>query len=185
MKCIKCRTVNINKANYCKNCGYHFSKKEQEAAKKWSFVWFLEKIDKVKSLWKFSFITDHILFKIASVAIVLGIGIYSCFANGTHLKILKTDEYQLQYNKDLKEYYLLTDNDQTKLNIYIPNQISEISIQQVASNDQIISEATYKKEQDIILVNTEETDYYLIKVKDSPKENLKIYIYRKDDEDEA
>ena len=30
MKCIKCKTNNINKANYCKNCNYKFSEKEQK-----------------------------------------------------------------------------------------------------------------------------------------------------------
>ena len=42
MKCIKCRTVNIHNANYCKKCAYQFSENEQKAAEKWTFVGFLK-----------------------------------------------------------------------------------------------------------------------------------------------
>lgn len=53
MQCIKCREKNINQANYCKNCGYHFSEAKQKAAKKWNLVWYLEAFGKLKSLKKF------------------------------------------------------------------------------------------------------------------------------------
>lgn len=87
MKCIKCQTKNINSANYCRKCGNKFLEEERKAAKKWTLVWFLEGIDKIKSLWKFSFITDHIIYKIISVLLVLGVGIYSVLENGNTLKI--------------------------------------------------------------------------------------------------
>ena len=98
MKCVKCKCDNNYSSNYCKECGNKFTKKEQNKAKRWKLVWFLEKKDKIKSLWKFSFITDSKIFKIATILIVLGIGIYSFFINGINFKLLKSDYYKLQYN---------------------------------------------------------------------------------------
>ena len=62
MKCIKCTTKNINSANYCRKCGNKFLSEEQKAAKRWTLVWFLEWIDKIKSLWKKK---RHLLMKIS------------------------------------------------------------------------------------------------------------------------
>ena len=71
MKCIKCQSKNRNYANYCKNCGYHFSKEEQEAASKWSLPWFLEKIDNFKKLITLDILKGNIIYRILSIIVVL------------------------------------------------------------------------------------------------------------------
>ena len=185
MKCIKCRTKNIGSANYCKKCGNKFLEVEQKAAKKWTLVWFLEGIDKIKSLWKFSFITDHILFKVASITLVLGIGIYSFNINGSNLKILESTNYQIQYNTELSEYYLLVDSNETELNLYMPNRINKLTVEHLDKNNILIEEKIYSDEDTIVLEsNTMDEDYYIIKtIYDEKKsESLKVYIYREEAE---
>lgn len=179
MKCIKCQTENVNKANYCKNCGNHFTKKEQESAKKWSFVWFLEKIDKIKSIFDFSIVTDHIAFKIASILVILGIGLYSFFSNGINLRLLESDQYKIQYNTKLSEYYLLVAKEKTNLNLYIPNRATKIMIKHMTSDDQVLEEREYKQGDAIILDSNGKEDYYTIEAR-YEKDNLdrmKLYIY--------
>lgn len=183
MKCIKCTTKNINSANYCKKCGNKFLEEEQKAAKRWTLVWFLEWIDKIKSLWKFSFITDHILFKIGMLLIVLGIGIYSIITNGNKLKILESENYQIQYNTKLSEYYLIVDTNETELNLYIPKETNDVTIKHLNKNNELIEEKIYNEEENIILEsNTIEEDYYLVKVdyKEEKSESLKLYIYKEE-----
>ena len=48
MKCIKCKTVNVHNANYCKNCAYEFSKQEQKAAEKWTFIGIIKRMENFK-----------------------------------------------------------------------------------------------------------------------------------------
>lgn len=183
MKCIKCLEKNISSANYCKTCGNKFLEEEQKAAKKWTLVWFLEWLDKIKSLWKFSFITDHILYKISSVIIVLGIGIYSIIVNGNKLKIKEDPSYQIQYNTKLSEYYLIVETDKTQLNLYIPKEINKINVGHLNKNNELLEEKKYNKDEKIILeANTTEEDFYIIETQyeEDKKESLKIYIYKKD-----
>lgn len=185
MKCIKCTTKNINSANYCKKCGNKFLEAEQKSAKRWSLVWFLERIDDIKSLWKFSFITDHIAFKIGSILAVLAVGVYSIITNGSNLKILESDDYQIQYNAKLSEYYLLVENSEAELNLYIPKKTEKLTVEHFDKDNKLLGEQTYNEEDNIVLVsNTIEEDYYIIKTMydENESESLKIYIYREDGE---
>jgi len=180
MKCIKCRDNNINQANYCKKCGYHFSEAEQNAAKKWTLVWYLELFDKIKSLNKFSFITDHIVFKIISIIVVLSIGIYSFVTNGINLKLLESDNYSIQYNTKLSEYYLLVDENETNLDLYVPNRTDELKVKHLDKNNEIIEEKIYDNDERIVLTSVSNDDYYLVEAK-YDKDNvdfLKLYVYR-------
>lgn len=179
MKCKKCHIKNIDNANYCKKCGNKFSEKEKQENKKGTIVWFLEWLDKIKALWKFSFITDNILFKIVSVLLVLAIGVFSILKNGNNLKILESDNYQIQYNTKLSEYYLLVNDDQTELKLYIPNTSTKLTVEHLDKDNKILEKKKYDDNTQIILeTNTTQEDYYLIKSKCGKKsETLKIYIY--------
>lgn len=181
LKCIKCETENIRAASFCKNCGYEFTDKEKEVVKKWGIVWFLEKFDKAKSVWNLGFITDHILFKIGSIVLVLAIGIYFWITNGINIKLKESSEYNIQYNEKNKEYYLLTEKEQTELNLYIPNRAKEISIKHMDQNGKELDKKDYKQSDKIILNNNGEEDYYLIEAM-YDKNNLdqiKLYVFRK------
>ena len=183
MKCIKCKEKNINSASYCRKCGNKFLEEEKKAAKRWTIVWFLEWIDKIKSLWKFSFITDHILFKITSVLVVLSIGIYSVIIHGNNLKIEEDKNYQIQYNTKLSEYYLIVKTDETELNLYIPHETQNLTVYHSNKNNELIEEKTYNDDEKIILeTNTTEEDFYLIEAvyDDENKESLKVYIYKEE-----
>lgn len=184
MKCRKCKTENRACASYCMKCRYEFTKEEQDQAKSKSWegivVKILEKKGKIMSYLNLSFITGKLWFKIASIILILGIGIVSCFQNGIHLKIIKSDNYQINYNKKLKEYYLAVDNEKTELNLYIPYQGQNITVEHLDLDKKITSN-TYKDGANIVLTSNGENDYYLITGKrlDRKKETLKVYIYKK------
>ncbi len=179
MNCSKCKKKNINSANYCKYCGYHFSKEEQEEAKKGTFVWYLEKFDKIKDIITLNIITNNIFFKIGTVLLVLGIGIWNLISYGTNLKILESSQYQVQYNTKLNEYYLLTNKDETKLNLYAPQSSQEIVIEHLDKENNLLEKNVYNNTDNIVLNSNTSDEYYIIKSKDNKNMNkLKMYIYR-------
>ena len=186
MKCIKCRENNINQANYCKNCGYHFSEAEQKAAKKWTLVWYLEAFDKLKSLKNFSFITDSNIFKIISVIFVLAIGIYSWVSNGIDLRLLENDNYSIQYNTKLSEYYLLVEEDTTYLDLFVPNRTDELKVKHLDKNDELIDEKVYDEKEKIVLMSTSGEDYYLIEARynEDDIDSLKLFVYRVEEKEQ-
>lgn len=180
MKCIKCTEKNINKANYCKKCAYKFSKKEQEIARKHTIIGKLDLLEKAYKTCNLQIITDHILFKIFSLLIVLALGINIWINYGLSLKLLNSDEYQIQYNTKLDEYYLISEKHKVPLNLYVPNRVKNIVVRHY-SGGQIINRKTYKKEQEIIL-NATSDDYYTLQINYlyGDKDNYKIYVYEEE-----
>lgn len=184
VKCRKCETENRACASFCKNCRYEFTKEEQNKAKNKSLegiiVRIIERVGKIKSVIDLSFITDKLWFQIASIVVVLGIGVFSCFQNGVHLKILKSDIYQINYNTKLNEYYLVVEEKEAKLNLYIPYQGQDIVVKHMNLEEELESN-TYQDGENIVLTNNDEDDYYLITGKglNRKEETLKVYIYKK------
>lgn len=181
MKCIKCTEENINKANYCKKCAYKFSKKEQEIARKHTFVGKLELLEKVYNVCKLKIITDHILFKILSVLFVLSVGIYVLLNDGIDLKLLNSKEYEIQYNTKNEEYYLISEKDKIPLNLYVPNRVENIEIKHYSKDGKMLEKNKYVKGDDIILEAYSE-DYYILKVNylHDSSEKIKIYVFQKE-----
>ncbi len=184
MKCHKCKNENVLKANYCQQCGEKFTDKEKkEAYNKTIFgkIDFLKKIGDIATL---NAITGNIIFKIVSLLIVLIIGLYFLFTMGINTKILNSKDYQIFYNKESKEYYLLVDDnkDSIELNLYRPNRIKKMTIYTYDLDDQEKAKTKVAKD-DKITLNTYQDDYYIIESKYSNKkqDHLKVFVYHKSD----
>lgn len=183
MKCSRCSTKNIIKATYCKKCGTKFTKKEQELAYSKTIFGKYDLYKKWKDRFSLKFITDSIYFKIIIILVILAAGLYSWYINGLDLKILESDAYEIYYNDKSDEFYLLVNNDvdEVALNLYIPNRIEDIEINHYDMNGDFIKEIEYVKNKEIIL-ETYNSDYYLITSNFSNKEekSLKVFLYNKE-----
>ena len=191
MKCPKCNTKNVIKANYCKKCKYHFTEEDQEKAYNKTIFHFFDVIEEWYGHLTLDTITGHILFKIGSVLVVLAIGLYYWFTMGINTRILKSDIYDVYQNKKNKEYYIvLKDNiddiEDIKLNMYIPNRLKKLDINQY-DLDNNLKEKVDSKNKEEMKFKVYNDDYYLITSVYSNKksEDLKIYIYRKSDIEEG
>lgn len=185
MKCAKCFTINVHNASYCKRCGYHFSKKEQKLAEKGTFVGFLKKIDCIKEKITLDFITGQLWFKILSIVLVLGSDFYFIFTNGIHLKLLKSTNYTGSYNEKFDEYYLYSENEQTKIDLYIPNRTLKLIVKHYDSDNTLLLEQDYKIDDRVTLDSNSSDDYYVIETqyKNNNFDRLKIYIYQTESSD--
>lgn len=183
MKCIKCRTNNVHNANYCKNCSYHFSKMEQNAAEKKTFVGLLKKIEKIKKIVTLDFITGKTWFKFSSIAILLVVGIYFIITNGFYLKIEESPNYTGNYNEELDEFYLYSKNAKTELNLYVPDRAKGLNVKHYDENDKLLFEENYDVTDNIVLDSNSNQDYYLIEAKYDKNnfDRLKLFIYQTED----
>lgn len=181
MKCQKCGKENIKKANYCKFCGKEFSQKEKDAAKNKGFVAKLRKFDKWYEVCTLKVITDHILVKILIILLILFPGIYSLFKNGSHLKILDTNKYNITYNNKDQEYYIYLEQNTAKdvpLSLFVPNKIKKLQINYYNSENKVLEKDKINIDKEIILkANSTEDNYYIISATNNQKEKLKIYVY--------
>ncbi len=179
MKCIDCKTKNINDANYCINCCHNFTEKEKKDAHNKTFIGILEKIEKGYNICSLKVITDHIIFKIVSILIILGIGIYSVINNGSELKIEKNPNYEISYNEELKEYYLKVQEQETTLDFYLPNKVNKIIIKHWSKDNKLLEENEYSKQDEIKLSTNINEDYYTVEASysDTNSDRIKIYLY--------
>ena len=184
MKCNKCKSENILKANYCQKCGQKFTDKEKEEAYKKTLFGKIDAFLKIKNIATLNVITGNIIFKIVSLLIVLGIGLYFLFTVGINTKILNSKDYQIYFNKESNEYYLIVDDkkDSIELSLYRPNRTKEMTIYtyDIDGNEQ--TKKVVSKD-DKITFNTYQDDYHIINSKYSNKkeDNLKVFIYHKKD----
>lgn len=184
MKCPKCNTKNSPKANYCMSCKRKFTEEEQEKAYNKTIFHFFDKLEDVYSKISLEFITDHILFKIGSLLLVLGIGIYFYFTKGINTTILDSNQYDIYKYKDSSEYYLVVkdDIDSTSLNLYIPNRAEKIIITEYDETGKNLKKINYKKKKELKLTPSTK-EYYTIQTTYSnhKKESIKFYIYKESD----
>ena len=184
MKCHKCKDENILKANFCQKCGEKFTEKEKEEAYSKTIFGKIDSIKKIKDIATLDAITGNIIFKIVSLLVVLGIGLYFLFTMGINTKILISKDYQIFFNKESNEYYLLVDDSKNsiELNLYRPNRTKEMTIYTYDLDDKEKDKTIVSKDDKIIL-NTYQDDYHIIESKYSNKkqDNLKIFVYHKSD----
>ena len=184
MKCSKCGFENIIKASYCNECGTKFSEEEKKKAYRKTIYGKLETIEKLKAIITLENLTGHIIFKIISLIIVLGIGIYFLFTMGIDTKLLKSKEYEIFYNKEENQYYLLVDDTYSSVNVslYRPNRVQKMTINHYDLNNTLLSEEVVEKE-DTVKLNTFEDDYYVIKshYSNDKEQELKVSVYHSSD----
>ena len=184
MKCTKCKSDNIVKANYCSKCGNKFTDKEKDASYNKTIYGKIEKLEKLKDIVTLDIITGNIIFKICSLLIVLGIGVYFLLTMGWNTKLLDVDNYELFYNKTNDEYYLLVDDnlDFVDVSMYRPNRLKKMTIIHYDTDNKELDTKEIKKD-DKIELTTYNNDYYVIESKYSNKKNdkLKVYAYHKSD----
>ena len=184
MKCSKCGFENIVKASYCNKCGEKFKDEERKKAYKKTIFGKIETLEKLKAIVTLEKITGNIVFKIISLLIVLGVGLYFLLSMGINTKLLESNDYELFYNKTDNEYYLLVEDDKTSANVslYRPNRVKKITVNHYDINGNLLEEKEIQKDQ-IINLNTFKDDYYVIKSEYSSKneQSLKVIVYKSSD----
>ncbi len=172
MKCKNCKTENILKADYCKGCGHQFTEKEKKKAYNRTIFGIIDNIGKVKSYITFDFITGNRWFKVASLMVLILYSFLVLKINGNQMRVLDSRDYDVEYNKTTKEYYLITDENQIGLELYIPEKAETVNLITVDNNDNPISSIEYPTDQQVML--TYNNNYHYIV--QSNKQQLEMYI---------
>ncbi len=136
MKCKKCNTVNLVKANYCVNCGNPFSRREKEKAEKLSAVNVLKTTDDINKKYKKakSYITGSIITGNTYVRLALLIVpfvftlLFGGGAGNGKMKIAESDAYEIYYNTSTDEYFLTMENNTVDLQLYVPEDTQRIKV---------------------------------------------------------
>lgn len=177
MKCSQCKTENVIHANYCKNCGHPFFEKDREETLSKTIYGTLDKIETWWSNLQLKFITDHIIFRVFVILVILVYGLFMLKQNGAEFRIADSEQYRIQYNTVDNEYYLLTEYNEIGLNLYIPFQMDQLVVE-VLYNDQVLRTNTFTDINEVILESDSLYQYHLIASCDNEKEELYMYVVK-------
>ena len=147
MKCIECKTRNVSQATYCINCGYEFTKKEKEIASKKDFWARVYKIKEKIDFLTFGSIKDKWYVRVLLLLISIGGGIYLFYINGSTMKVIKSDDYQVQQKKHTNEYLITTKKEVLPLNLYFPHTPKKITVDCYNDKKEKISSKKYSEKE--------------------------------------
>ena len=130
MICNTCKHNNITKAMYCENCGAAFSDKEREQAYNKTIYGRIDKFEQFKGYVTLEAITSHPVFRIIVLVLILAVGLLVGRPHGNAMTILKNDAYTVAQNSQTGEYYLLTQDEQVAVDLYLPKKAEQLTVRQ-------------------------------------------------------
>ena len=88
------------------------------------------------------------------------------------MRILDSREYDIEYNKTTKEYFLVTDENQIGLKLYIPEKAEKINLLTVDNNDTQLSNKEYQTDEKVTLTYNSDRHYIV----QAGRQQLEIYV---------
>ena len=178
MICKKCNEKNLYKAHYCQKCGYAFTDEDREIAYSKTIYGLYNKLEDLYKKLTLDTITGSIYFKVLSIVCVLAVGVYGFLSNGNQMKIMESEQYEVQYNTKTCEYYLLTDLDEISVALYLPKEAEVLRVLEVDSYNQLVNENEYTIEDSIVLEQTN-CRYEIEAVYNETSEKMVIRVFGK------
>ena len=177
MICKKCKTSNITKAYFCKNCGNQFTKEDRDKAYNRTIFGIITNIRKLKAYATMSVITSKPWFKALTLVSILLYGLLQVKTNGSQMKIQPSEYYEVQYNKVAEEYYITSQNSQIGLNLYLPKEAEDISVIEMDLNNNPKKSYVYEQN-DNIVVNYKTNAKYRIQTNfvDNKSQTIDFYF---------
>ncbi|MCI8778885.1 MAG: hypothetical protein HFI87_07035 [Bacilli bacterium] len=87
---------------------------------------------------------------------------------------MKSDDYSFQYNDVNNEYYVYTNEDEVKLNLYSIGNKQNMTVSYFNA-DEVISRNIFDDFFNVVLSSQNSNNYYIL---DYKNDSLKIYIYK-------
>ena len=137
MKCKKCGYELNYGAKYCNSCGEEIPKSayiEDYNKTVWGVAdKFLDWYDKL-TLKK---ITENIIFKIVILLLVLGIGIFNAYSSYANIRLLKSESYEIEYDRKEDFYYIVTPDAEVTISVYIPKNAEKVIVYGITNDEEI------------------------------------------------
>ena len=94
--------------------------------------------------------------------------------------IKDSDNYKLQYNTKLNEYYLISPTQKTNLDLYIPSRAKDTKIQLYDENNKMVEETKVEEDKGIVLDKNDSGNYYIIESEygNNNVDRIKLFVYQ-------
>ena len=179
MNCVKCNSELHYGDKFCNKCGEKVEKGIYDEAYK-KTIW--GKLDKANDVWQTMTLKkfiDHWITKSIILLAVLVWGFFDAYTSLANIQFLESQDYKIEYNKQLDEYYIRTDEEVVDLNLYIPRASERIEITEYKDGEKSIREMLPEEyKENAVRVKKDEFDYVTISSmrKDKATDTVKLYV---------
>lgn len=135
MKCTECNYETNYGSKYCNNCGADLQKANDEIYNRtvWGYAdKFLDWYDAL-TLKK---ITGNIIFKIVILLLVLAFGIFNAYSAYANIRLLKSESYEIEHDKNQGIYYIVTPDEQVNILMYIPKNAQKVIVKGITNEEE-------------------------------------------------
>ena len=183
MICEKCNSKLHYGDKFCNVCGEKIDTTGYEKEYNKTIWGVIDKIADFLDIIMLKKITGNWIVKVLLLLAIAGWGFFDAYTDFASIRILESESYSVEYNKNLDEYYVRTSKDEIDLNLYIPKytdniKFKEVNDKETSVEDMTVEEYIEKKKEKELLVKKNSFEYLTVdsvrngKVSDS----IKVYI---------
>ena len=182
MICPNCSEDNHSSSIYCRNCGYHFSDAQRQAAYDQTIYGKIDKGRRIADILTLKFITDTIWFKVLSIVLILALGVWLRISGVQGFRLESSDDYEIQYLKETDTYYLITEEPTIPLRLVMPYGTKKLKVKELDEDGDTISSESYDPEEGITL-DVSGKIHYKLSTSNGKKTtgSLVLYLYLSED----
>lgn len=179
MNCTKCNSELHYGDKFCNKCGEKVEKGAYDEIYK-KTVW--GKLDRMDDVWQTMTLKkfiDHWITKSIILLAVLVWGFFDAYTSIANIRFLESEDYKIEYNKKLDEYYIRTEKEVVDLNLYIPRASEKIEITEYKDDEKSTREMLPKEyKENTVRVKKDEFDYVTISsIRNKKKsDTVKLYV---------
>jgi len=177
MKCNQCGHKNLYKANYCEKCGHKFDETIKSKAYDKTIYGLINKLEDLYSWLTLDKIFGNTYLKIFLLIVILFSTCTKIIQNGNNFIIKDNESYEVQYNKQKNQYYIISNEYYIDLSMYIPKKTESIVVTEYSINNEMLSSFSYTIEDSITLLNEQDKYYVIEAVYENSSDDLTVYIY--------
>lgn len=179
MICKKCGYNNIEFIDYCSNCGEKFLETEKQNSYDKTIFGLIDKIEDLIATLKLQKITSHPIFRAMVLVAILLIGLFLTRVNGNEMTVLKSENYLVQQNSKNNDFYILTDENQIDLLLYLPRKVEKLQME-VVQDEKVLNKTEINLEEGISLKVNKDGYYVFLADYGEKSESITVYVLPND-----
>ncbi len=136
MKCEKCGYELNYGAKYCNACGEKVPKDTYKEVYDHTVWGYTDKFLNWYDTLTLKKVTGNIIFKIVVLLLVLLVGVFNAYSSYANIRLLKSEEYSIEHDKNLGFYYIITPDEQVNILMYIPKNTEKVVVKGIDGDNE-------------------------------------------------
>lgn len=136
MKCEKCGYELYYGAKFCSACGTEIPKDAYQDEYNRTVWGYADKFLNWYDTLTLKKITGNVIFKTIVLLLVLAFGIFNAYSAYANIRLLESESYEIEHDKNQGIYYIVTPDEQVNILMYIPKNAEKVIVKGIANEEE-------------------------------------------------